>query len=304
MNNEWREDLVYLLNYMLTQVEGGNISFLTPLCEGWYSLMCESGLKVDTSKPISEKKYIKQRSMSFDSTDKVTEIVSERDFKTNVPLVQILERDIIKIMEFDGISRKKEISEKYLVTTPPHEDILRLKEITGLRLSSYANKLERLKGIEQMDIIFTERIIDGYPDSKFEVHLSQDMDYNSLPEYRSNAHNWSRSNITTESLVEVIKKYQSHESVAVKINFEGHERLKKGVELYWIEQMNYWIAVESHEEVGNSSGNMEEYYSGPYKVEGCLAEKLLEAYNVKPESIEGMEVSKIPPSELKKFASR
>jgi hypothetical protein len=74
--------------------------------------------------------------------------------------------------------------------------------------------------------------------------------------------------------------------------------------LYWLDGINRWIGIAKYNEMV-SSHDSSECHSGPYKVEGFLAKKLLEAYGLDKKSVEERDiwdVSKISPSELEKLA--
>lgn len=72
------------------------------------------------------------------------------------------------------------------------------------------------------------------------------------------------------------------------------------VNLYWIEEEKRWLAVTRYWWKENPLG-VDECYHGPYKVEGNFARKILEVYELNEEAVEGKDISKISPTELKEL---
>ncbi|MEM5798499.1 MAG: hypothetical protein QXP39_00420 [Candidatus Aenigmatarchaeota archaeon] len=72
------------------------------------------------------------------------------------------------------------------------------------------------------------------------------------------------------------------------------------VNLYWIKKMGCWVGISKYiTREHDHSDPLSEVHNGPYRVEGILAQKLLEAYGLDEQCIErGIDIAKISPKKL------
>ncbi|MBU0536730.1 MAG: hypothetical protein KKE20_07215 [Nanoarchaeota archaeon] len=76
---------------------------------------------------------------------------------------------------------------------------------------------------------------------------------------------------------------------------------RERIAIFWSREWFTWAAINKYVQV-NEDYSSSTLMSGCYKIEGKLAHVLLEAYGVRPEDLEGIDASRLPPSELERIA--
>lgn len=165
-----------------------------------------------------------------------------------------------------------------------------------------------------MKLLFHEIKADGYPDEDWFAYIDTALkEYNLstelfLRDNKKYVPNIGKSEKNQQNLNELINssppKIESYLAPVVSFSAPSDisDTAKEKVNLYWIEKIKSWVAITEYEiREHDHTSPWSECHRGPYAVEGILEEKLLEAYSINKESVNGKIVSKIPPSELEKL---
>jgi hypothetical protein len=164
-----------------------------------------------------------------------------------------------------------------------------------------------------VELWFYERKADGYNDETWGVMISREgkfMEYTPKFGLYGVTEDDFRKNLGKSERVNP-DRFQNQGNPLVTFTALNVEECgcvtgqQENVNLYWFEPIQRWVAISYYHLFEHNHNNpISECHSGPYEVQGIIAEKLLEAYGIKTESIAGKDISRRSPSDLEKMANR